>query len=105
VAIAKETVTTEQVARILNFYERDLFILRGQENVNRLTSIIPDLTQIAYNAIENLYSIKVNSWPQLKSMCLKFAPKKPCEWIYITETDDLCILFHYSVDTYTIYFP
>lgn len=102
-AIAKETVTMEQIAHIIRFYEKDEFILHGIENVNKLKSVIPNVEEINYEPDKDLYFIKINEWPHLKEMCLKFAIRNPCKWIYVTETDDT-ILFHYHIDLYTIEF-
>lgn len=103
-AIAKEVITNEHIALILNFYEKNVFALQGILNVEKLLSVIPETTQIDYDANLDLYLMQVREWPYLKPMCLKFAPQKPYRWIYITE-DDNRILFHYHLDTYSIHLP
>lgn len=103
-AIANESITTEHVARILNFYKKDIFVLKGSQSVEIIKSIIPDVTQIDYQAEEDLYYLQVNSWPHIKPMCLKFARQNPCRWIYVTQDDDK-ILFQYDLDTYVVELP
>lgn len=100
-AIAKESITTEHVARILNFYKNDVFVLKGLSSVQSLRSVIPDVTQIDYHQEQDLYYVKVQSWPHIKTMCLKFARKNPCQWIYVTQDDDQ-LLFRYNLDTFTL---
>lgn len=103
-AIANESITTEHVSRILKFYKNDVFVLKGLHSVKTLQSVIPDITEIDHNEEENLYYMQVRSWPHIKTMCLKFAKKNPCQWIYVTQDDDQ-VLFRYNLDTYLIELP
>lgn len=101
-AIAQESITTEHVARILKFWKNDLFVLKGTESVDALKSVIPDLTLVEQD--QDLYTMRVDAWPHIKNMCMMFAPKNPCRWIYVTQDDDE-ILFRYDLDSYKLVLP
>ncbi|GFQ90167.1 hypothetical protein TNCT_734771 [Trichonephila clavata] len=49
-AHALQTITMEQYARILQFYEEDTFVIAGQEGVDTLRSFIPHLEQTRYDS-------------------------------------------------------
>ncbi|GFV81421.1 uncharacterized protein TNCV_3210401 [Trichonephila clavipes] len=102
-AHALQTITMEQYARILQFYEEDIFVIAGQKGVNTLQSFIPHLEQTHYDSTKDLYFIKVQEWPHLKHMCLKCAQSNPCIWKYFTEQDEE--LFEYRIDTFSILCP
>ncbi|GFQ76187.1 uncharacterized protein TNCT_206351 [Trichonephila clavata] len=102
-AHALQTITMEQYARILQFYEEDIFVIAGQEGVDSLRSFIPHLEQTCYDSSKDLYFMKVKEWPHLKFMCLKCAPSNPCIWKYFTEQDEE--LFEYRIDTFSILCP
>lgn len=101
-AIANESITIEHVARILKFYNNDIFIVKGLASVQLLQSVIPDVFQIEHQVEEDLYHMHVETWPHIKPMCLKFARKNPCQWIYVTQDDDR-VLFRYDLDTFLLY--
>lgn len=101
IAIAKELITTQQQAFIIKFYEEDTFILRATEEVTKLQSVIPDVDIVEYNTAQNLCFVRVNAWPHLKIMCLKFAPSKPYKWKYVAEEDEV-LLFKYDLNTFSI---
>lgn len=102
VAHGKGVVTTEHFALITNFYKTDVFILRGQEMVERLKTIIPNVTEQSYDPEQDLYFIHVDEWPHFKPICLLFAFSKPCRWMYKTE-DHETVLFEYHIDTFSIH--
>ncbi|GFW02221.1 hypothetical protein TNCV_4487561 [Trichonephila clavipes] len=60
-AHALQTITMEQYARILQFYEEDIFVIAGQNGVDVLRSFIPHLEQTHYDSTKDLYFIKVKS--------------------------------------------
>lgn len=98
-----EIITHDQYRQILNVFDNDIFLIRGREGVDVLQSVIPDCTQMDHDADRDLYYIHVDTWPHLKDMCLKYAPKKPY-WIkYVDEEGD--DLFEYHLDTYSIFRP
>lgn len=100
-AIANESITTEHVARILKFWKNDVFILKGKDSLDALKSVIPNLTHVDRDSEQDLYYVQVTSWPHIKTMCLKFARKNPCRWIYVTQDDDK-VLFRYDLDSYNL---
>ena len=102
-AIANESITTEHVARILKFYHENTFVLKDLETIQKLQTIIPDITPIDQDIYENLYFYQVHSWPHIKPMCLKFSKQNPCLWIYVTQDEDQ-LLFTYDLDSYNITF-
>jgi hypothetical protein len=104
VAIANEVISMEQVGIISYFYEKDIFILRGRDNVDKLKTVIPNVIQEKSDVEQNLFFMQVVTWPYLKLMCLKFAPRKPCRWIYVAENPDT-LLFEYRIDDYSIVLP
>lgn len=106
-ALALESITHEQYNQILDFYDLDKIIIKGREGVEVLRSVIPDISEeeTPYDSIRDLYRVRVLKWPHLKIMCLKFAPKNPCLWKYVEETDDERVLFDYHLDTFSILRP
>lgn len=102
-AYALENITTEQYALILKFHDEDMFIIQGQESVDTLRSVIPNIDQTNYDADRDLYFLHVNEWPYLKIMCLKCAHSNPCLWKYFDEEDNE--LFEYRMDTFSIFRP
>lgn len=104
-ALACETITHEQYQLILEVFETDTIVLKGQEGVETLRSFIPDIEQVDYEPDHDLYFIHIRNWSHLKPMCLKFAPKNPCMMKYVQETDDELVLFEYHLHTFSIFSP
>ncbi|GBO43643.1 hypothetical protein AVEN_224796-1 [Araneus ventricosus] len=99
---ALQTITTEQYASILRFYELDEFILRGEDSVDLLRSVIPYSEIIKQDSPQDLYYAKVLNWPYLKVMCLKCANNNPLLWKYDEQENEL---FEYRLDTFSIFRP
>lgn len=97
------SITTEQYIRILDFYDSDTFILKGQAAVNILRFHIPEVEQIKYDEDNDLYSMKVLEWPHHKKMCLFCKNQNPCKWKYLD--DKYNELFDYHIDTFSIFSP
>lgn len=102
-AHALQTITTDQYALILSFYEDNKFVLRGEDSVNLLRSFIPKIEIIDQDVIQDLYHVRVLEWPYLKVMCLKCAATNPCIWKYYDEEENE--LFQYRLDTFSIFCP
>lgn len=104
-ALALETITHEQYQRILDLYEHDSIVIKGIEGVEFLQSVVPDVTVTQHKPEQDLYFVHIDRWPHLKYMCLKFASKNPCRFIYVEEMDDERVLFEYHLDTCSIFGP
>lgn len=104
-ALGTETITHEQYQLILDLYQTDMIIIKGEEGVEILRSFIPNIEQIDYEPDQDLYFIYILAWPHHKRMCLKFAHKDPCKLKYVQEMDDDHTLFEYRLDTFSIFRP
>lgn len=93
-----------QAVRILKFQEDNIFIIKGIEGVKILQSIIPDSSQVDFNADKDLYYIQVHSWPHIKLMCLQARYNNPCKYRYVTQ-DEEEPLFTYDIDTFSLQLP
>lgn len=102
-ANALQTITTEQYALILSFYDSDTFYIKGKEGLDILTSCLPNVQQVKYIEDQDIYSMKILEWPYLKVMCLKCAPSNPCIWKYFDEMDNE--VFEYHIDQFLIFRP
>lgn len=101
IAMANESITVENMRSILQFYHSNIFILKGMSSVQTLQSVLPDSSVINYIEEDDLYHVRINSWPHIKPMCLKFARKNPCKWIYVTQ-DENQLLFKYDLSDHLI---
>lgn len=99
-SVANEIITPEDRVKIENFYDSNTFILKGKEAVETLRFAIPDIVETKYDSEKDLYFMRVEKWPYIKQMCLKFARSKPCYWKYVTK--DNRTVFEYYLDTHTI---
>lgn len=98
-SLALGLITTEQYDYILSFYEKDQLLIHG--SLDFFKSVVPDIDVTEQPS--GLSLVQVNTWPHLKSMCLKFAERNPRQWKYCSEED--VDLFYYDIETHSVLRP